>query len=114
MDMMYIPDAIKAIINLAEADPARLKHRNAFNISAMSFDPEGIYAEIKKHILEFTMTYDICSVRQAIAETWPNSLDDSAAREEWDWNLQYDLASMTVDMLEKLSKKLHMSYTMAS
>lgn len=106
MDMMYMPDAINAVISLIEADPAKLKHRNAFNIASMSFAPEEIYAEIKKHIPEFVMDYDVCKVRQGIADSWPNSLDDSAAREEWGWKPKYNLASMTTDMLEKLKQKL--------
>ena len=86
MDMMYMPDALNAIVSLLEADPSKLIHRNAFNISAMSFAPEHISAEIKKHIPEFEMDYDVDPVRQAIADSWPNSLDDTAAREEWGWN----------------------------
>lgn len=107
MDMMYMPDALDAIVALMEADPSKLKHRNAFNITAMSFAPEHIAAEIKKHIPEFEMNYDVDPVRQAIAESWPDSLDDSAAREEWGWNPKYDLASMTTDMLTKLREKLN-------
>lgn len=107
MDMMYMPDALNAIVTLMEADPSKLKHRNAFNITAMSFAPEHIAAEIKKHIPEFEMSYDVDPVRQAIAESWPDSLDDSAAREEWGWNPKYDLASMTTDMLAKLREKLN-------
>jgi len=107
MDMMYMPDALNAIVTLMEADPSKLKHRNAFNITAMSFAPEHIAEEIKKHIPEFEMTYDVDPVRQAIAESWPDSLDDSAAREEWGWNPKYDLASMTTDMLAKLREKLN-------
>lgn len=106
MDMMYMPDALMAISTLLEANPDKLIHRNAFNITAMSFAPEHIAAEIEKHIPEFEMTYDVDPVRQAIADSWPNSLDDSAAREEWGWNPKYDLASMTTDMLEKLRVKL--------
>ncbi|MCX7904791.1 MAG: L-threonine 3-dehydrogenase [Caloramator sp.] len=106
MDMMYMPDALEAIVQLMEADPSKLKHRNAFNITAMSFAPEHIAAEIKKHIPEFEMDYNVDPIRQSIAESWPDSLDDSAAREEWGWNPKYDLASMTVDMLEKLREKL--------
>lgn len=108
MDMMYMPDALNAIVSLLEADPSKLIHRNAFNISAMSFAPEHISAEIKKHIPEFEMDYDVDPVRQAIADSWPNSLDDTAAREEWGWNPKYDLASMTTDMLEKLKIKLNL------
>lgn len=106
MDMMYMPDALNAISTLMEANPDKLIHRNAFNITAMSFAPEHVAAEIKKHIPEFTMDYNVDPVRQAIADSWPNSLDDSAAREEWGWNPKYDLASMTTDMLEKLRIKL--------
>jgi nucleoside-diphosphate-sugar epimerase len=106
MDMMYMEDAIKSIHDLMEANPDKLIHRNAFNVTAMSFDPEMLAAEIRKHIPEFEMTYDVDPVRQAIANSWPNSLDDSAARAEWGWNPKYDLASMTKDMLEKLSVKL--------
>lgn len=107
MDMMYMPDAINAAISLMEADPARLKHRNAFNIASMSFDPEMIYAAIRKHVPDFEMTYQIDPLKQAIADSWPDSLDDSCAREEWDWMPQFDLESMTVDMLEKLRAKLN-------
>ncbi|MEL3907757.1 MAG: L-threonine 3-dehydrogenase [Treponemataceae bacterium] len=113
MDMMYLPDALGAITTLMEADASKLKHRNAFNITAMSFAPETIATEIKKHIPDFKMSYDVDPVRQAIADSWPNSLDDSVAREEWGWKPTYDLKSMTADMLEKLSKKLGISYTSA-
>lgn len=105
MDMMYMPDAINAIITLMEADPSKLKHRNAFNITAMSFEPEQIAAEIKKHIPEFEMSYDVDPVRQGIANTWPDSIDPSAAKEEWGFKAEYDLAKMTADMLEKLKDK---------
>ena len=107
MDMMYMPDALKAIHDLMEANPDKLMHRNAFNITAMSFDPEMIAAEIRKYIPEFEMSYAVDPVRQAIADSWPNSLDDSAARKEWGWDPKYDLASMTKDMLEKLTIKLN-------
>lgn len=106
LDMMYMPDAIKAAIDLMEAEPGKLKHRNAFNVTAMSFAPEHIAAEIKKTIPEFTIDYKVDPVRQAIAETWPNNMDDSVARQEWGWKPKYNLASMTKDMLEKLSQKL--------
>jgi nucleoside-diphosphate-sugar epimerase len=106
LDMMYMPDALKAAIDIMEADPDRLKHRNAFNVTAMSLAPENIAAEIRKHIPDFVMDYDVDPTRQAIAASWPNCMDDSAAREEWGWSPQYDLASMTQDMLEKLSQKL--------
>lgn len=106
LDMMYMPDALRALVDLMEADPSRLKHRNCFNVTAMSFDPEMIAAEIKKHIPEFHMEYQIDSIKQAIADSWPNKMDDSAAREEWGWKPEYDLASMTEDMLRVLSTKL--------
>ncbi|MGI6156914.1 MAG: L-threonine 3-dehydrogenase [Saccharofermentanales bacterium] len=106
MDMMYMPDCLKAFTMLLEADPARLQHRNAFNISSMSFAPEHVAAEIKKHIPSFELSYDVDPVRQAIADSWPNSMDDSCAREEWGWSPDYDLAAMTSDMLEQLKKKL--------
>ena len=106
MDMMYMPDALDAIMQLMEADPNKLIHRNAFNVTAMSFDPEVLAAEIKKHIPEFAISYDVDPVRQRIADSWPNSLDDSAARMEWGWSPKYNLASMTTDMLAKLTTKL--------
>jgi len=105
LDMMYMPDAINAAIDLMEADPAKLKHRNAFNVTSMSFDPEMIAAEIRKHIPDFAMNYEIEPVKQGIAEGWPNSMDDSAAREEWGWNPQWNLQTMTVDMLKMIREK---------
>lgn len=105
LDMMYMPDAIDAAINLMEADPAKLKHRNSFNITAMSFDPEILAAEIKKHIPGFEMVYDVDPVKQAIANSWPNSMNDSCAREEWGWNPKWDLAAMTTDMLKVIGEK---------
>jgi nucleoside-diphosphate-sugar epimerase len=108
MDMMYMPDALKAIVNVMEADSSKLKHRNAFNITAMSFEPSQIAAEIKKHIPSFEMSYNVDPIRQAIADSWPDSIDDSAAKEEWGFNAEYDLASMTTDMLQKLKEKLNL------
>ena len=106
MDMIYMPDALKATMMLMEANPDRLIHRNAFNIASMSFDPEDIYAEIRKHLPNFEMVYDIDPLKQCIADSWPDRMDDSCAREEWDWHPTHDLASMTKEMLEKLSLKL--------
>lgn len=105
MDMMYMPDALRAMYEIFEADPAKLKHRNSFNIASMSFDPEMIYAAIKKQMPSFTMTYDVDELRQGIAESWPNSLDDSCAREEWGWKPEYDLDTMTTDMLSVLKER---------
>ncbi|MCD4819124.1 MAG: L-threonine 3-dehydrogenase [Candidatus Cloacimonetes bacterium] len=107
MDMMYMPDAINAAIQLMEADSDKLIHRNAFNVTAMSFDPEIIAASIKKVIPEFTMDYNVDEVKQGIADSWPNSLDDSTAKEEWGWNPEYDLEAMTKDMLSVLEKKIN-------
>ena len=106
MDMIYMPDALKAAVDLMEADPARLKHRNAFNIASLSFAPETVFAAIKKYKPEFEMEYDVDPLKQSIAESWPDRMDDSCAREEWDWCPRYDLDSMTKDMLEKLEIKL--------
>lgn len=106
MDMMYMPDALRAAIDLMEADPSKLVHRNAFNIAAMSFAPETIYAEIKKHKPDFVMEYQVDPLKQSIANSWPDNMDDSCARKEWGWKPEYDLSSMTVDMLEKLSARL--------
>ncbi|MDR1733017.1 MAG: NAD-dependent epimerase/dehydratase family protein [Synergistaceae bacterium] len=105
MDMMYMPDALEAVVQLMEANPQKLKHRNAFNISAMSFDPEGIAGSIRKVIPDFTLSYDVDPQRQAIADSWPDSLDCSTAREEWGFSPKFDLDAMTRDMLTKLSKR---------
>ncbi len=107
MDMIYMPDTLKAAIMLMEANPDKLIHRNAFNIASMSFDPEEIYAAIKEQKPEFEMVYDVDPLKQSIAESWPNRMDDSCARAEWGWNPTYDLESMTKDMLEKLAIKLN-------
>lgn len=106
LDMMYMPDALRAMIELMEADGAKLVHRNAFNVTAMSFNPEQLAAEIRKHLPGFTMEYEIDPVRQAIADSWPNSMDDSAARTEWGWKPKFDLSAMTAEMLKEISRKL--------
>ena len=106
MDMMYMPDALRAAIEIMEADPAKLKHRNSFNIASMSFDPEIIYNKIKEYRPEFKMTYELDPLRQKIADSWPDSLDDTCAREEWGWKPEYNLDAMTKDMLLNLEKKL--------
>jgi len=106
MDMMYMPDALQAIIALMEADGSRLKHRNAFNVTAMSTEPEQVAAAIRKHIPEFKLAYQVDPVRQAIADSWPNSIDATCAKEEWGFTYQYDLEKMTADMLAKLRGKL--------
>lgn len=106
MDMMYMPDALRAAIEIMEADPTRFVHRNSFNIASMSFDPEIIAAKIKEYVPDFKMEYEHDPLRQAIADSWPDSLDDTCARAEWDWKPEYDLDKMTVDMLAQLRKKL--------
>jgi nucleoside-diphosphate-sugar epimerase len=106
MDMMYMPDAIDAAIQLMEACSDNLIHRNAFNVTAMSFDPEMLAASIRKFMPEFVLEYNVNPVKQEIADSWPNSLDDTAAREEWGWNPKFTLDEMTKDMLEVLGKKL--------
>ncbi|MCR8745848.1 L-threonine 3-dehydrogenase [Romboutsia lituseburensis] len=105
MDMMYMPDALQAIVDLIEADGSKLIHRNAFNITAMNFAPEEISSEIKKHIPNFEFSYNVDPIRQSIAESWPNSIDPTCAIEEWGFNFKYDLSKMTIDMLNKLSSR---------
>ena len=106
MDMMYMPDALRAAVEIMQADPSRLVHRNSFNIASMSFDPEGVAAVIRKYIPSLKMRYEVDIVRQHIADSWPNKMDDSCAREEWGWAPHYDLDSMTRDMIEHLKVKL--------
>jgi len=107
MDMMYMPDGLRAAIEIMEANPDKLVHRNSFNIASMSFDPEIIYHNIKKYMPDFQMEYKVDPLRQAIAESWPNSLDDTCAREEWGWKPEYDLDAMTQDMLSKLKERFN-------
>ncbi len=106
LDMMYMPDAIKASIDVMVADPSRLINRNAYNIAAMQFTPEQLADAIQKHIPDFTIDYDVDPLRQRIADSWPKRLDDTAAREEWDWQPDYDLEAMVEDMLVNLRNKL--------
>ncbi len=105
LDMIYMPDAVRAAIDIMEADPERLRHRNAFNISAMSFCPEDQAAYIRTHIPHFDLSYDVDPVRQAIADSWPNAMEDYAARVEWGWEPHFDLDAMTRDMLAVLGKR---------
>jgi len=105
LDMMYMPDAIRAIIELMEADPARLVHRNAFNVTAMSFTPDQLAAAIREHVPGLEVRYAVDPTRQAIADSWPDSIDDSAARAEWGWEPDYDLERMVPEMLDALRAK---------
>jgi nucleoside-diphosphate-sugar epimerase len=106
LDMMYMPDALRAIVGVMEAEPARLRHRNAFNITAMQFTPARLAEAIRTHLPDFRIDYDVDPVRQAIADSWPHSMDDGAAREEWGWQPTYGLPDMTRDMLDKLRPRL--------
>lgn len=105
MDMMYMPDALNACVQLMEADPDKLIHRNSFNVTSMSFTPEIICAEIRKHLPDFRMDYKIDPVKESIARSWPNSLDDSCARREWGWKPKWTLEEMTADMLKVISER---------
>lgn len=104
LDLMYMPDALKAAIDLMTADPERIRHRNAYNVSSMSVTPEIITASIKKIIPEFSIDYKIDPLRQAIADSWPNKMEDRVAREEWGWMPDYDLNAMTEDMIRNISQ----------
>ena len=106
LPMMYMPDCIKAIVDLAEADVAKLKHHADFNVASISFTPEELASAIRKRIPGFVIEYNVDPLRQGIADSWPDSLDDTAAREEWGWSPAYDLDDMVDDMLENLSVKL--------
>ena len=106
LDMMYMPDAIRASIEVMEADPDSLENRNAYNITAMQLTPERLAEAIKVHVPDFEMSYEVDPMRQAIADSWPRRIDDSAAREEWGWKPEFDLDAMVSDMLENLERKL--------
>ena len=106
MDMMYMPDALDAVMKLMQADPSRLVHRNAFNIASMSFEPEILFAKIREYIPSLKVRYEVDPIRQAIATSWPDNMDDTCAREEWGWKPTYNLDTMTRDMVEHLRIKL--------
>lgn len=105
LDMMYMPDAIRAAIELMEADPARLEHRNAYNLAAVQLTPEALAAAIRHHLPGFAIDYDVDPVRQAIADSWPRRVDDAAARSEWGWRPRWDLEAMTADMIAHLTAR---------
>ncbi|HEX9885197.1 MAG TPA: NAD-dependent epimerase/dehydratase family protein [Longimicrobiales bacterium] len=105
LDMMYMPDAVRAAIEVMEADPARLTHRNAFNVTAMQLAPRDLAEVMKRHVPGFEIDYDVDPVRQAIAASWPRRIDDSIAREEWGWKAAFGVEAMTVDMLDNLRRK---------
>jgi nucleoside-diphosphate-sugar epimerase len=106
LDMMYMPDAVRAAIELMDADPDRLEHRNAFNVTAMQLTPARLAEEIRRHLPGFEIAYEVDPVRQRIAESWPRRMDDAAARQEWGWQPEYDLARMTEDMMTHVSARL--------
>jgi nucleoside-diphosphate-sugar epimerase len=104
LDMMYMPDAVRAAMELMEADPSRLRHRNAFNVTAMQLTPELLAEAIRAHVPGFRLNFHIDPERQAIADSWPRRIDDSAARQEWGWRPRWTLEAMTADMLGNLSR----------
>jgi nucleoside-diphosphate-sugar epimerase len=106
LDMMYMPDALSAMIQVMEAKADRLRYRNAYNVTAMSVTPATIAEAIRQHIPDFVVDYEVDPVRQAIADSWPRALDDSAARKDWNWAPQFDLQAMTKDMLSRLQERL--------
>jgi nucleoside-diphosphate-sugar epimerase len=106
LDMMYMPDAVRAALELMEAPADRLRHRNAFNVTAMQLTPAQLANLIREQIPDFRIDYEVDPVRQGIADSWPQRIDDSAARAEWNWRPEYDAQSMVKDMLEQLSRKL--------
>lgn len=106
MDMLYMPDALEAMIQVMEADPSRLIHRNSFNITAMSFMPKQLFTQIQKRIPEFSATYSIDPVKDQISASWPDCLDDSCARKEWGWNPKWGMHEMVDDMIRACREKL--------
>ncbi len=105
LDMMYMPDALKAAVSLMETEYDKLRFHNSYNVTAMSFSPAEQADAIKKYISEFEISYDVDPIRQGIADTWPNSMDDTAAREDWGWKPDYDLDTMSKDMIDVLTKR---------
>lgn len=114
LPMMYMPDAVRGTMEIMQADPDQIKDRGSYNFAAFSFDPQSISEQISRHLPQFEMNYDIDPVRQQIAESWPQSIDDSRAREDWNWKAQYDLEQTVSGMLENLSAKLKKAQGAAS
>jgi len=106
LDMMYMADAVRASIEVMLADASSLQHRNAFNVTAMQLTPASLARAIREHLPAFEIDYDVDPVRQAIADSWPRRLDDSAARTEWGWRHEYDLPRMVGDMITRLAERL--------
>jgi len=105
LDMMFMPDGVRAAIELMEADGSRLLHRNAFNVTAMQLTPERLAGAIRRHVPGLEVIYDVDPIRQAIADSWPRRIDDSAARDEWGWKHAYDIDEMTAEMISKLAAR---------
>jgi len=105
LDMMYMPDALRAAVELMAAEGSGLEHRNAFNVTAMQLTPRGLAEVIAHQVPGFRMSYQVDPVRQGIADSWPRRLDDSAARREWGWAPSFDVEAMVVDMLENLRSR---------
>ncbi len=105
MDMMYMPDALQAAVDIMRAKPNYFKHRNSFNVASMSFEPEQLFAAIRKEIPDLKVRYAVDPVRQHIADSWPDSMDDSCARKEWGWHPRFTLEEMVHDMIVNLRKK---------
>lgn len=105
--MMYMPDCIRAITDLVAADGSQLRHHADFNVAAISFTPAELAEAIQSRLPDFEIDYAIDPLRQRIADSWPDSLDDTAARQEWGWKPAYDLGAMVDDMLDHLARKLH-------
>lgn len=105
LPMMYMPDCIKATMDLMDADPSKLQHHSDFNVAAMSFSAAELAAEIQEHVPDFAVTYEPDPVKQAIADSWPKTIDDSAARQQWGWMPDYDLSAMTADMIHRLRRR---------
>jgi len=106
MDMLYMPDALNACTQLMDADPSKLAHRNSFNVTAMSFSPKELFSSIEKRVNGAKFKYEIDPVKDQISSSWPDSLDDSCAREEWGWKPVWDMESMIDDMLTAIAAKL--------
>ena len=106
MDMMYMPDALRAAVEIMKSDPSKLVHRNSFNIASMSFEPETLFAAIRREIPTLRTRYEVDPVRQTIADSWPDNMDDSCAREEWGWKPSYGLDGMVKDMVSHLKERI--------
>ena len=106
--MMYMPDALKATLMLMDADASKVKIRSSYNVAAMSFNPQQLADEIKKHLPGFVITYKP-DIRQQYAQSWPQSIDDAYACREWNWKPDFDLRSMTDEMLQHIGHSVNLT-----